>query len=504
MTPSSSAAYGVSSRIASSSRARVRALGVARLREHRVGERARRRRGLRRGLAEHARRLHEPVERHPALQERGQRPRAEHVQLAERGHVGRRQRQPGRAPDRLQRRQVHADLGSATSRAVRPPAPPDAPARRAAARAAPPPRPPAARPAARRPRAATRAAPRATSARAPRGRRAAPARRSPAVSLTRRRAPATGTTATGIPLSTALPESASTCALVGEQVRVDAGVRAGDAQPRAAARRGPSRAGARRRPAMTASVTSTGASSAPARLSTRAGAPSARPSRAASSGCTWSVQRSGPETSSSRLCIHELFERSWRRPTSTSPSASRAPRQRGAQPRDVGDDRGGRELDPAARRAQHLGQPRLQRAEVDAVRRGLEVGERQVVRDRRAAAGRAAARARAAAPARRAARVDVAPVQRRVRRGRLAPHQLAGHEPVERLDVVGRRLPRRRGRQPQQRDPLVRHAGVRREHGRRVVGHVADRPAGRARGRSASAAAATARAGPRRRGASSR
>ena len=42
------------------------------------------------------------------------------------------------------------------------------------------------------------------------------------------------------------------------------------------------------------------------------------PRRAASSGWMCSVQRGLPFTSTGRLCIHELFERRWRRPTSTS------------------------------------------------------------------------------------------------------------------------------------------------------------------------------------------
>ena len=53
--------------------------------------------------------------------------------------------------------------------------------------------------------------------------------------------------------------------------------------------------------------------------------------------------------------------------------------QRLVQARDVGDQHRGRELDLAARGAQHLGHARRQRAEVDAVRRRLEIGQRQPV-----------------------------------------------------------------------------------------------------------------------------
>ena len=72
--------------------------------------------------------------------------------------------------------------------------------------------------------------------------------------------------------------------------------------------------------------------------------PSARPSRAASSGWTWSVQRGLPFTSTSTLCIHELFERRSRRPTSTNVRSSGRSSDR-PQPGDVGEDRLGGQLD---------------------------------------------------------------------------------------------------------------------------------------------------------------
>ena len=71
--------------------------------------------------------------------------------------------------------------------------------------------------------------------------------------------------------------------------------------------------------------------------------------------------------------------------------------------------------------------------------------------------------------------LGVAPVERRARRGELAPQQLARHQPVERLDVVEHALSGGHAGQPQQRLPLVGHAGLGRQHGRRVVRHVADR-----------------------------
>ena len=84
------------------------------------------------------------------------------------------------------------------------------------------------------------------------------------------------------------------------------------------------------------------------------------------------VQRSLPRTRFGTLCIQELLERSWRRPISTMPPL-RWRASAASQPVDVGDDRLRRQLDLAARGAQHLGDARLERPEVDAVRRRLEL-----------------------------------------------------------------------------------------------------------------------------------
>ena len=56
-------------------------------------------------------------------------------------------------------------------------------------------------------------------------------------------------------------------------------------------------------------VNSTTASTAPTLLAMRATLPSYTPARCASFGCMCNVQRSLPFTSTSMLCIHELFER---------------------------------------------------------------------------------------------------------------------------------------------------------------------------------------------------
>ncbi len=147
------------------------------------------------------------------------------------------------------------------------------------------------------------------------------------------------------------------------------------------ARRGPSRAGCSRRRACTASVTSAGSTISPDGERTRTSAPSPTPSRAASSGWTCSVQRGLPFTSTWRLCIHELFERRSRRPTSTSgpPSRAAAGRARPAGARRRRRHASGASSILPRRRAQHLGEARLQRAEVDAVRVRLELRERQTV-----------------------------------------------------------------------------------------------------------------------------
>ena len=113
---------------------------------------------------------------------------------------------------------------------------------------------------------------------------------------------------------------------------------------------------------------------------TCAGSPSASPSRCGVVGVH--VQRcSGPcpPRAFGMLCIQELFERSWRRPTSTMPPLrlrASAARRRSTSAT-IGS---GASSIRAARRAQHLRQPRLQRAQVDAVRAASSCVERQAVR----------------------------------------------------------------------------------------------------------------------------
>src|SRR6185436_1939489 len=128
-----------------------------------------------------------------------------------------------------------------------------------------------------------------------------------------------GATCTGIPLRTALPESGSTA------LRDDNTLLLTPACAAATARSTPSTScphpcGRLTTPRITASVTSTGTTTVPTADSTRAGSPCTSSRASVSSGWMCNVQRGLPFTSTSRLCIHELFDRRSRRPTRTSPS----------------------------------------------------------------------------------------------------------------------------------------------------------------------------------------
>ena len=186
-----------------------------------------------------------------------------------------------------------------------------------------------------------------------------------------------GATSTGMPFSTAVPDSSSIEQLVGQQVGVHAGVAAGHpeldarqvvAPPVRDAHRARAGSGRSPRPA---------ASTDPTREVTVARPAASRPSRSASSGWTCRVQRGLPFTSTSTLCIHELFERRSRRPTSSRSGCGRVEQagQRGRSSR-IGC---GRQLDLAARGAQPLGHAGLERPEVDAVGLGDEAVEGEAV-----------------------------------------------------------------------------------------------------------------------------
>ena len=171
-----------------------------------------------------------------------------------------------------------------------------------------------------------------------------------------------GPTSTGMPLSTALPESGSNEHLVGQQVAVHAGV----------ARRPPPSCDARRSWPQPCGMLTT-----PGRMRVgdldRAHAPDptrdrdpgrARRRRGRAGrrrrGGRAAVQRGLPFTSTSTLCIHELFDRRSRRPTSTKPvvaAAVEAARRRATSAR-IGS--GASSIIPSAVR-RHVGQPGLER-----------------------------------------------------------------------------------------------------------------------------------------------
>ena len=210
----------------------------------------------------------------------------------------------------------------------------------------------------------------------------------------------------------------------------------------------------------------------------------------------WSVQRSLPFTSAGRLCIHELFERSWRRPISTrSPFRSRS--SAGAQPLRSATIALGRELDLAGRRAQHLGQARLVRAEVHAVRVALERVE-----------GEAGGRSRRRRPRTGPTRSMKSSIRSGPRRGSSASSSSAGSRPSTREPGVATSrctsvaitrsssastsasgpgpltTPARRSRSSHSAGPSPL------EHGAASSWPRCARPAGRARGRSATSRAA--------------
>ena len=131
--------------------------------------------------------------------------------------------------------------------------------------------------------------------------------------------------------------------------------------------RDPSRAGGTPRRAGSASVSSTGASSSPPGPLTvrRVG----EPEPGGVGGVDLQGAGVGAAPRAGTLCIQLLLERRWRRPMRTKPSAPR-PSERAAAGRRR--PAGRRQFDLARRGAQDLGEPGLQRAEVDAVRGVLE------------------------------------------------------------------------------------------------------------------------------------
>ena len=244
---------------------------------------------------------------------------------------------------------------------------------------------------------------------------------------------------------------------------------------------------------MTSSVTSTGTTTAPARERTTAGSPSTSPSRAASSGCTWAVQRCLPLTSIGRLCIHELFERRSRRPTRTMPPSAGSASASCSRATSATSGAGASSILP-------LGVRRTSGTRGSSGPRSIPCGAAS--RSASVSAYGPAAQQQVEDPLGPDARLDlgqqllgVAAVDGRVRVGRLAARGLERHEAVDGGDVGVRPLAGDDAGEAQQRLPLGRHVGVGRQRRRRVVGHVAHGEAASARGRSASAAAARGRGG---------
>src|SRR5260370_22403513 len=117
-----------------------------------------------------------------------------------------------------------------------------------------------------------------------------------------------GTTSTGMPFTTALPEISSTRWPGASRLLLTPGC------SRATDSRTPSTVwphpwGRETTPGIISSETSMGTSSAPASERTRATRPSSTPTRRAASGAMASVRRSLPFMSTLTLCIHELLER---------------------------------------------------------------------------------------------------------------------------------------------------------------------------------------------------
>ena len=321
------------------------------------------------------------------------------------------------------------------------------------------------------------------------------------------RAPAsTGATVTGIPLRTAVPVSGSTAASSVRTLEFDARVGARDGHVGAVAvvapavgerdDAGPDVVGDLDRRVDRADAR---ARSSPGRRRSARGARRRRGARAACSA-------PGPRTSSGRLCIQELLERRSRRPIRTIPSASASAcvGERGVQARDVGDQRRRRQLDLPGRRAQHLGHARLQRAEVDAVRL-RPPGRRASARTGRCgASGRSGARCRRAAPARRTHSSTSRPCQGECASPTSRPIAARTTKSSIARDVGVRALAGGDADQPQDRLPLVGQPVRALQHRRRVVGVVAHREALEDEVEVRLLQRRRARAGSRRRGASSR
>ena len=330
--------------------------------------------------------------------------------------------------------------------------------------------------------------------------------------------PATdGLTVTGMPLSTALPDSGSISVVVGEQVGVDA-------------RRG----GRPRRAAAPSSVVAPAVREAhhpgpdgvgdldraPHRAHPRAHlgvgrrrrGRGGRRRRGGPAGCSAPC----PSPARSTLCIHELLERRCAPARPARALGRRRASRLAARRARSATISSARQLDRPARGAQHLGQPRLQRAEVDAVR--VRRQRRRASRPSGVGAEAVAVRAGAQHAGRACARVARGGRQRRRRaarrrRGRPAGEpgsprwrRRAGASSMRSSSASGSpSAPRPGGDEGEAGEDLaLRRAGRASNERRRVVGDVAHRQAVEGEVVVAALERRRAAAGSRRRGGWSR
>ena len=286
----------------------------------------------------------------------------------------------------------------------------------------------------------------------------------------------TGATSTGMPFSTALPDSGS--------IRVSSASRLLFAPACSAATPScmpgsswPQPCGMLTTPGITASVTSTVTSIEPV----LGGDPRGRRPRARAIGVVgMDVQRAAflAAHQVGTLCIQELLERSWRRPISTMPplrwraseasSRRRRPRSARARARSCRS----RCADPPACAAR-VGRGRCRGARLElAERQALGLGAEAVAVGPDASIKSSPARARA--------RLERGHISSALRpaSGEAGPFSSrstsSAHEVVERLDVGIGSLAGGDAGEAQERLPLGQAPRVRPQHRRRVVGHVAD------------------------------
>src|SRR5262249_30206052 len=131
----------------------------------------------------------------------------------------------------------------------------------------------------------------------------------------------------GIPFTIALPDSTSTSSPCASTLLHTPAGRDATAS-RAPCLSCPQPCGRQTTPWRISSLISTRATTLPALDVISAWPPRTTPPVRASSGLSSTVQGSLEVTSDGTLCIHELFERTWRRDTSTSPASRRDRRSR--------------------------------------------------------------------------------------------------------------------------------------------------------------------------------